>query len=63
MKSTMHFVARVVCVCLLMNALAMRAAAQQNDLLKSTDVIKQHAAKIGLSDNDLKNLRISDALC
>ena len=35
--------------------------AQQQDLLKSNDVIKQHAAAIGFSDDDLKNYRISDA--
>lgn len=39
----------------------MPAYAQQNDLLKSTDVIKQHAAKIGLSAEDLNNYRISHA--
>jgi hypothetical protein len=39
MKSTMHFVVRVVCVLLTYECARMRAAAQQNDLLKSTDVI------------------------
>jgi uncharacterized repeat protein (TIGR01451 family) len=35
--------------------------AQQTDLLKAGDVIKQNAAKIGLSNNDLTNYRIADA--
>ena len=35
--------------------------AQQTDLLQTNDVIAKHAVKIGLSENDLKNYRISDA--
>jgi len=36
-------------------------SAQQTGLLKQGDIIKQHAAAIGLSEDDLKNYRIADA--
>lgn len=61
MKLVLHNFGKMTGCLVLLCGLAKYAAAQQTDLLKSGEVIKQHAAKIGLSENDLKNYRIADA--
>ncbi|WP_158638433.1 M36 family metallopeptidase [Panacibacter ginsenosidivorans] len=52
---------KFACVFLFVLICSAQLFAQQTDLLKATDVIKQNAASIGLSDNDLNNYRIADA--
>lgn len=61
MKSVLHSFWKTIGCLVLVCGLTQHVSAQQTDLLRSGDVIKQHAAKIGLSENDLKNYRIADA--